>query len=240
MNQSKHMDTVLTNMESKVEPLTSIRECHHFIYNESEMKKFFDLIGPGTHQVFISVRPKYTKTKVKNNSISIKSFTDYTFEKFLDLIKRYEIPVGCYKEDDKVLPNDCMVIYCTTNARNPKTAVRKLMNECLTAAFDGDEYVFTHMNQKINSAIMASKEKTLLTTIDIDSKDEYPEVKEFLEENKIVPAAVVETRGGYHVLLHTNSSLELVYKKFAKKHTMGDTFCPIPGTLQGGFPVRFV
>jgi hypothetical protein len=226
-----------------MEPLTSMRECHRFIYSVDEMKKFYDMVGfeKKTHQTFIAVRLKYSKdTSVKNRVLSQKCVYDCTFERFVDLIKKYELPVGCYKEGDLVLPNECMVVYCTTNARNTKQGVRKLIMECMDAAFSGDDYVFNHMNTKLNGAIMASKDKTLLTTIDIDSKDEYQEVKEFLEENKIVPAGVVETRGGYHVLLRTDDNLGDVYRKFSKKHTMGDTFCPIPGTLQGGFPVRFV
>lgn len=226
-----------------MEPLTSMRECHRFIYSTDEMKKFFDLIEceNKTHQTFVCVRPKYSKNRpVKNQTMSQKCFYNYTFDKFVDLIKKYELPVGCYKENDCVLPNECMVIYCTTNARNTKQGAKKLLSECIDAAFSGDDYIFNHLNPKMNGAIMSSKEKTLLTTIDIDSKDEYPEVKEFLEEHKIVPAGVVETRGGYHVLLHTNENLEKVYRKFSPKHTMGDTFCPIPGTLQGGFPVKFV
>jgi hypothetical protein len=87
---------------------------------------------------------------------------------------------------------------------------------------------------------MGSKGDIELITIDIDGKELYPKVAEFLKEIDEQPAAVIETHGGYHVLLNKSEKTSLLFKEFSSIHTMGDIFCPIPGTYQGGFPVRFV
>lgn len=229
--------------ESNTQELTKNVLVHRFIYDEEQIRKFVEIVGfTGVlHQMFVSARPKYNKdVKFKCRHISPKSFFNSTADRFIELIKKYEIPVGSYTDHDQVLPNDCLVMYCTTNPRNGKRAAQNFIQECLNAAFTEDDYIFQHLYEKLNGAIMASKAKTTLTTIDIDSKEEYKEVHEFLTRENITPRAVVETRGGYHVLLETDVNLGKVYKAFASKHTMGDTFCPIPGTLQGGFPVRFV
>ena len=88
---------------------------------------------------------------------------------------------------------------------------------------------------------MSSKVKTKLVTIDIDEKVQWTEVKQFLDSNSVVPAAVVETRGGYHVLITSEDAGKCrIHQKYGGKITIGDTFCPVPGTIQAGWPVRFV
>ena len=223
--------------------LTKTVEVHNFIYDEEQIKQFVDLIGTkdANHQMFISARHKYNKdVPFKACNISPKSFYNVDADHFIDLIRKYELPVGSYDDRGVSLPTNCLVVYCTTNAREGKRAAQNFINNCMNSVFSGDGHIFNHLYENLNSAIMSSKAKTQLTTIDIDSKDEYKEVKEFLIVENIVPAAVIETRGGYHVLLKTDKNLSNVYKSFSAKHTMGDTFCPIPGTLQGGFPVRFI
>jgi len=223
--------------------LTKTVEVHNFIYDEEQVRQFVELIGTkdAIHQMFISARPKYNKeVQFKARHISPMSFYNADADHFINLIRKYELPIGSYNGRGVPLPTNCLVVYCTTNARDGKRAAQNFINDCMNSVFSGDGHIFNHLYEKLNGAIMASKAKTQLTTIDIDSKDDYKEVKDFLIAENIDPAAVVETRGGYHVLLKTDKNLSKVYKAFSAKHTMGDTFCPIPGTLQGGFPVRFV
>jgi hypothetical protein len=90
---------------------------------------------------------------------------------------------------------------------------------------------------------MSSKGHVSLLTMDIDDKSALAPVEEFLREIGI-PRTLVETRGGYHLFLDVKYSAALFskpkFREFTKLHSTGDTFCPIPGTYQGGFPVRFV
>lgn len=95
----------------------------------------------------------------------------------------------------------------------------------------------------LHSYLMSSKGHVSLLTMDIDDKSALASVDEFLHEIGI-PRTLVETRGGYHLFLDTKYSAALfskpTFREFTKLHSTGDTFCPIPGTFQGGFPVRFV
>ena len=95
----------------------------------------------------------------------------------------------------------------------------------------------------LHSYLMSSKGHVSLLTMDIDDKSALASVDEFLQEIGI-PRTLVETRGGYHLFIDTKYSAALFskpkFREFTKLHSTGDTFCPIPGTFQGGFPVRFV
>ena len=99
------------------------------------------------------------------------------------------------------------------------------------------------MPDNLHSYLMSSKGHVSLITMDIDDKSALAPVEEFLRENGI-PRTIVETRGGYHLFFDVRYSSALFskpkFREFTKLHSTGDIFCPIPGTYQGGFPVRFV
>lgn len=220
--------------------LTKLIEVYNFIYDELQIRQFAELIGlqDSIHQIFVAARSKYNKNvQFKTAHVANYSFFDVSIDKFINFIKKCEVSVGIYGSN---LPTDCFAVYCTTNARKGKIAAKNFITNCLDSMFSGDEKIFNNMHEKLTGTIMASKEKTVFTTIDIDSKEDYKKVKDYLKSKEIKPAAIVETRGGYHVLIKTDENLGDIYKTFSSIHTMGDTFCPIPGTLQGGFPVKFV
>lgn len=185
--------------------------------------------------------PKQDKSSIRARHMSPRNLVDADPEAFLSAVRKYEVPLTFYKDRGILIPTDNMVIYSTTNPRNPRQAAKKLATELLNAGFDHrDDDYFNHLESHLTSAIMSSKQKTNWVTIDIDDKSEYAEVRDLLKSFGMTPT-VIETRGGYHVLFDpVHPKTGQVYKAFSKKHTMGDTFAPVPGTIQGGFPVRFV
>jgi hypothetical protein len=224
--------------------LTKTVEVHRFVYDEEQIKRFARLIDTenGYHQLCLFVRPKY-HTGVKNRNVGIRTFYGYTPEVFLEQVKKHELPVGSYKDNGTEYPNDCFVLYSSTNTRDGKKAAKMFIDELLSAAFEENKYIFNHLKSRLDSTIMSSKGKTKYLTIDIDAKDEWPEVKDWLAEKGTKIDALIETRGGYHVMINMDEIAKLkgeLHKKFASKHTIGDMMCAVPGTLQGGFPVRFV
>lgn len=232
------IDTPATNT------LTISKPIHRFIYDEQQIRRFAELIGTdnSTHHLHVIGRPKYNSSvKFKTHYMSPKTIRNLSSEEFAEKIRSFEVPVGYYRDSNKVIcPVDSLVIYCTTNPRCNKKAAKKLLHE-LVDAFAGDSInVIDNLNNRLNSCIMSSKGETKLITMDIDSKIDLPEVLEYLDKCNIVPVANIETHGGYHLMLKPEKNIENVFKKFSSKHTMGDINCPVPGTLQGGFPVRFV
>jgi hypothetical protein len=91
------------------------------------------------------------------------------------------------------------VIYGTTNSRDAKKASKQFAIDMMNAAFEDDEFTrFTPENW--NSYLMAAKKSSSVVTMDIDDKSQLPPVEEFLKGHGI-PRTLVETRGGYHVLI---------------------------------------
>jgi hypothetical protein len=227
-------------------PRTKQALVYNFIYDEEQVKRFARLIdSENTYQLLCIVsRPKYHKGSLPNRHMSPRTFAKYSPERYLEQVRKYEQSVGYYTEDGVAFPDDSFVIYASTNGLNGKSAAKKFVGDILDAAFETSaDYIFEHLNGKLNSALMAVKANVKLITIDIDAKDELAEVKEFLAEHKVTPAATIETHGGYHVLIKVEDLVPLkgsLHKKFAQKHTIKDMMCAVPGTLQAGFPVRFV
>ena len=85
-------------------------------------------------------------------------------------------------------------------------------------------------------------------TFDIDEKG--PEVLDAIYdcfEGEQPPEAVtiLETRGGYHVLIRpsliTDSSRGQWHRNLSKMADVkGDSLLPVPGTYQGGFTPKFI
>ncbi len=219
---------------------------HDLVYDEKQVMRFAELINAksGIHQIFLNARKKYSVdgAKHKNKHMNPKVFSNANPEQFLSIVKSYERPIGSYRDSIEIFPTNILVLYATTNPRNGVAAAKKFVGEIIDAAFGNikEDYIFSHLHDRLNSCIMGSKGDIELITIDIDGKELYPKVAEFLKEIDETPAAVIETHGGYHVLLNRSEKTSLVFKEFSSIHTMGDIFCPIPGTYQGGFPVRFV
>lgn len=227
-------------------PFTKQAVVHNFIYDEEQIKRFATLIDTehNLHQLFVSARPKYItdEEKIRNRHMSSRTSLNLTPEEFVRLVRKYEIPVGGYDDHGKVYPDNCLVIYCTTNGRDGHRAGKKLIEDLVAGAFEGkDAYIFNHLHSRVDSCLGVAKSKTKLVTIDIDEKEQWIEVKKFLDESSVIPAAVIETRGGYHVLITAEDAGKCrIHKKYGDKITIGDTFCPVPGTIQAGWPVRFV
>lgn len=236
----------MTDVQEKKYPRTRQAIIYNFIYDEEQVKRFARLIdSENTYQLLCIVsRAKYHKGSLPNRHMSPRTFSRYSPERYLEQVRKYEQVAGYYTEDGVAFPDDGFVIYASTNGLNGKAAAKKFAGDILEAAFEpSSDYIFEHLNGKLNSALMSTKANVKLVTIDIDDKKEFTEVKEFLIENKVTPTATIETHGGYHVLIKVEDLVPLkgsLHKKFAQKHTIKDMMCAVPGTLQAGFPVRFV
>jgi hypothetical protein len=215
---------------------------YNFIYDESQVERFAKLIDTENtlQQVYLQARRKYNKELKKDCFITTNTFFKASPSYFLNRIKRYEVEVGSYKDHDKEIPEDCFAIYSSTNPCSGKKSVGKFVEECVQSFIQDKKRIFEHPHRELDSFIMSTNERVNILTMDIDCKEDYKEVKEFLITENIPTLAVIETRGGYHVLVKPDNNISKLQKKFGGKIQIKNLYCPIPGTLQGGFPVRFV
>jgi hypothetical protein len=163
--------------------------------------------------------------------------------------------------DYKVIPTNCVGLYMVLNGNSGLKAYRSFkdkMDDILYRSIKNPESVqeFTKMSSVLNSCIQSSVYEKEYIQIDIDDKMEkyYLLVEAYLKENKIASKCIIETRGGYHFILEL-STLNGDQKKSLFKNNplfqekldgkniielLTDQSIPIPGTMQGGFLVKFI
>lgn len=262
---------------------------HQFIYSVDEMRTFFEkvLLPLNQNEVFfisLSARNKYLSVDERQElglgrteMFSRNIIREYSFERFLKTIRRYE----CHKEGYLTkkglpIPSKCIVVYlninptCTFKAFNAfQTDFNSLTNESLTTvltkrvfSLEGLER-FKKLDIELLNNLQRERSKKHYIDIDFDLPiEKFPTlsrelVKTFVQELDAneVKNFVIETKGGFHVLLkrdtikyNFNESLKKVSEK-AKDCFQDLPFeivnnknemVPLPGTLQAGFEVKMI
>lgn len=174
--------------------------------------------------------------------------------KLLDVVNDYQFPLSYYKNiaDQKYIPRKFVSVYSSINPRNTKDATHSLTNEIINEAFSdrenfyrlGEVYTTKLLKFKFNNFIgifTNTKNKITISNI-INDINIYSEIY-----------TIIENKYGYHIIIKKNllqnetenmtifSKLELLLsQKYNDVKMSTDIFCPIPGTYEDEFPVKFV
>jgi hypothetical protein len=195
-------------------------------------------------------RSKYTKDlegkngipHIKSDKAQLKRFVS-TKDRLLSKIRQLECPVGSYiqgVENPIIVPQEGLALYITVNPRNMWTATKNCLKHFA-------EVVITNgvtMNPQADamSEIQRSKGTRYFSIADLDTKD--PE--KLREIDRILHSGgyrVLETRGGYHVIIHNNrtdTKWHATISAIPEIDQIGDIMIPVPGTYQGGFTPTFI
>ena len=137
-----------------------------------------------------------------------------------------------------------LVVYASVNPRDVVHANRELCKHMIDNGFE------LNVCSKIKSLLHAHGQRRFVT-IDLDTKDQgvLPALMEkLIKKIPKGPYAIIETRGGFHIIFHiedVRASGGFLYQEIKPNWTCidvisSDLSSPVPGTLQGGFPVRFI
>jgi len=173
-------------------------------------------------------------------------FMKKLYEKNLDMV---------LDRNGKQLPLECMSAYITLNPRDPRKALFALQKQLIDIAFRQDEREMKRLDIHAFISYHKSPLKISRTVIDFDAEEKNNETeKELLQLLKPIESiihCIVETRGGYHVYIDLEKSVKsdkiYIFQKlrqmksdmFKEIQIQTDPMVVIPGTLQGGFYVRF-
>jgi hypothetical protein len=175
-----------------------------------------------------------------------------------------------YKTDHGVpITGSALACYTGLNARDTRKAAAKLAKSILDSLEDPtDKPPYYNIPSQFKTLVHGTPDckSRFWCVLDIDEKSFLTRVQAVLEQYDIEPRCIIETRGGYHVVLHTASLSRPLLKgavneggrtfgEYLHKHMLGwkqtddpsksavefmkDPFSPVPGTRQGGFLVRF-
>lgn len=186
---------------------------------------------------------KYTKT----DKTQLKRFTSDK-DRLFDKIKQLECEYGSYSLKGTPAPQESLALYITVNPRSQKLASRNML--ITLARLVGEPYNGHNLHQLALSEIQKAKSRTCWVDFDLDIiKSEYQlnAIKKFLKETIGVGCwNVLETRGGYHILV--NPKLLRINEKTwyktiinsLKCDVVGDNMIPVVGCTQGDFIPRFI
>lgn len=228
---------------------------YQIIIDEEKVKNFISWLPAlkenETYYFCLFARTKYAKNidgsnkfpHIKSDKNQLKRFVS-TPDRAIQKIKQLECEIGSYlTKDGEFIPQESLALYVNINPRSQKKATFRLMKRIIDILeCQGKNY---NIHAESISALQKSKARTFRVDFDIDTK----EIDLSLLETVLPQDSydILETRGGYHVLVDAKSINGKQYKnwyqnihKLYEVDQSGDQMIPVPGTYQGGFVPKFI
>lgn len=242
--------------------LNAIMGNYKIIVDEEALRRFIDWLPElepnETYYLCLLGRSKYVKDlgldiHIQSDKAQLKRFTSNK-EMLFDKIKQLEVELGAYKLRGVQIPQEALALYITTNPRNvekaTKESIKKLV-DLVTTPYSG-----YNPHQQVLSCIQRAKSKTQFVTFDFDIDKSVFEKDNVAEQIKQVvgyinAVNVIETRGGFHVLVRPDlvkydkkkswyNEVNLIHRIYSSDpDSRGDMMSPVVGTYQGSFTPKF-
>ena len=225
---------------------------YQIIADEAKLQEFIDwlpeLQANEKYYLALFARKKYTQADVKiGDKTQLRRFTSDK-KRLINKIKQLEIPLGSWKLKDVEAPQESLALYITLNPRCMKKATELMGKRCWDL-MSTENY---NLHAEALSCIQKSKSRTCYVDFDIDDKSVNLDRNWLDETVGQSNYTIVETRGGYHLLIEPEKATEyrkttfndknwyqLIQKKFPVDQS-GDQLIPVVGTFQGGFTPKFI
>lgn len=220
---------------------------YQVVVDEAEFSKFLQWLPPlekeECHYVALLARDKYIRDlgigTFNSDKHQCSRFTT-THDRLLLKLKQCETEVGNYAVNGVEVPQQALAAYMTVNPRSQTKAAKWLLKRLADVVADGEQNV--NVYQESLTAIHKSIGRKLFVDVDFDNVGIYTTVvrmKDFINPEAV---KILETRGGFHVIIRLDAIEEKYVKSWYKNITSlqgadiaGDTLIPIPGTYQGGW-----
>ena len=199
------------------------------------------------YYVSLFARKKYCKEGIKSNDkTQLRRFTSDK-ERLFEKIRQLEIPLGAWSLKNGAAPQESLALYISLNPRCMKKATELMGKKCWDL-INSKDY---NLHAEALSCIQKSKSRTCYVDFDIDEKAIDLDTNWLNSEIGTNNYVIIETRGGYHILVEPEKATTFRRKKFndnnwyqliQKKYPVdqsGDQLLPVVGTYQGGFIPKF-
>lgn len=223
---------------------------YKIIYDETALLDFInwlpELKANQKFMVALFARKKYDDSIKSSDKTQLKRFTANK-KTLCNKIKALEIPMGYWKlKDNTPVSQRSLVLYIMPNPRCMKKAT-ELMGKACWDLIKSENY---NLHAEALSCIQKAKGDTIYVDFDIDSKDVDLSIldKIFPQNDMYKCYNILETRGGYHILIDPKQASKARSLNEIKKANWynevknafevdqcGDQFIPMPGCCQGGF-----
>lgn len=217
---------------------------YKIILDEDELLNFIewlpDLTDGECYYLTLFARKKYHESAMHDKS-QCKRVTATSKEWLLKKIHQFEIADGKYtNKNGTPVHNDSLALYVTVNPRSFLKAQVALLKRLVDSV--------TGSGRKINPAMMAmseiqkAKSRTVYVDFDFDDvlyEDVMVDILNVINENAY---DIIDTRGGFHLLVNPVLVVEQYSKTWYKKlseingcDVSNGSLLPVPGCTQGGY-----
>lgn len=210
-----------------------LREFIQWLPELKENEKFYNCLF---------MRKKYCPDVpwIKSDKGQLKRFvTDK--ERLFDKVSQLEVKVGAYKFDGNDVPQESLACYVSVNPRDTWKATVRSIGKLATVLECNNKNANPH--QEVLSEIQrTSIINRPYVIFDIDEKDD--KILEYCIRQVDGYCDVIETRGGYHIYVHSDKIPDISEKLWHNNISQyadqsGDLMSPLVGTLQGMHLVSF-
>ncbi|MCB0523145.1 MAG: hypothetical protein H6576_16610 [Lewinellaceae bacterium] len=225
---------------------------YQVIADEEKLNQFIDWLPDlgedEKYYVCLFSRKKYSDDKrLKSDKVQLRRFAS-SKERLIDKIRQLEIPAGYWKLDSLEVPQDSLALYISVNPRCMKKATEMMGKRCWDL-IKSNNY---NLHSEAMSCIQQAKSRTCYVDFDIDDKSKEVGSEWLDQEIGKDSYSVVETRGGFHLLVQPELASDYRkqafddrnwYQQIQKRYTVdqsGDQLLPVVGTFQGGFVPGFI
>lgn len=186
-------------------------------------------------------RKKYLPSMKSSDKSQLRRFLSDK-KRLFNKIEQLEAKMGAYQIKGEPAPQEALVLYINPNPRGLEKASFDSIIQ-LTELLKRNNKNF-NPHQEVMSTIQKSVGQKVYLDFDIDEKDfDLNRLDGVLNRSCL---RIVQTRGGYHVLVKL-AAIEPQFKKTFYQDMMalgvdqtGDQLLPVPGCTQGGFMPRFI
>lgn len=216
---------------------------YNFIHDEALVDQFGNMLTLQKHVLILNCRKKYGKG-FKNREFFSRKTIDLGRYPLSHYVKNWHVPRGQFQVQGQDLTElECVVMISINHVHEEKQA--KGLLKVMTNHLMDHGTIMTNVLSKYDSEAVHSMSGEWME-LDFDNKNHWTLFVEQCAEREIKFFLVVETKNGYHVLLKNkdldkHQQLFLRQNPFKFEYTVHtNIFCPVPGTWQGGFPVKLL
>ena len=192
--------------------------------------------------VALFARKKYDKTlqTTASDKMQLKRLL-CTKEDMIKKIKQLEIDEGLYHLKDRVATQKSLSIYITPSPRCMIKANKDLLIRLAKAV--SNQNFYKNIHAEALSCVQRSRSYAYVVDFDIDDKSIDLSLMDDIMTRDCYE--ILETRGGYHILVNPSMSSNFrdwhsKIKKTFPCDITGDQMIPIPGCTQGEFIPKFL
>lgn len=180
------------------------------VHDEAQVLKFNELFYSDfqMHECgffFMAARKKYDNTLEQSlGALDRRLITDN--ESILDILQKFD--KSYYSQRSGALIEDrAKVYYGSLNPRCTKTAAAELSKQIIDDLINNNTKIspYHRLPSQYLTLVHQSCARKLYKGLDVDHKDFLPQILKMLQEFSVDPYCIIETFGGYHVILHHKS-----------------------------------